>query len=122
MWEDCDNTGLTRENCRCLNCWTSVFRFKFLCIDCKNIDEVIEKLDVTLEYFKNLKKQGYRVDGPISDDYMELAPPYRVGFYWMACQECGGHYEMPAGRISHGVCQECRTSKQQAGTVEDEMT
>ena len=54
-----------------------LYRFKWICADCKNIDDIIKRLeDVTVD-FKKMKKKGYTIGGSIEDDYMEIIPPKR---------------------------------------------
>lgn len=48
------------------------FRFKFLCVECKTIDDVLKQLDRAKQYFQDKKNEGYVIGGGIEDDYMQL--------------------------------------------------
>ena len=91
-WDVCSNSGLTEDKCECLDCFPWVHRFKFICIDAQDIDDVIEILEGQVKLFKELKEKGYTIDEPC-DDYMQIIPPHRVGFYWARCKKCGEEYE-----------------------------
>lgn len=77
----CKNTGKPTWECPCYDCSPEIFRFKFLCIGCETIDHVIETLEGTTAYFKELKEKGYTVGGGIMDDYMYVIPPRREGHF-----------------------------------------
>jgi hypothetical protein len=77
----CINTKELRWECLCYECNPEIFRFKFLCIGCDDIGDVISTLEGTLNYFKKLKDEGYTVDGPIVDDYMYIVPPTKIGYF-----------------------------------------
>ena len=104
-WEVCSNSGLTQEKCECLDCFPWIHRFKFICIDAENIDDVIRILEEKVEFFKTLKEGGYQIDEP-HDDYMLIIPPHKVGFYWARCKECGLIYEEHDG-VSDRLCEKC---------------
>ena len=77
----CANTRKPIMECSCYDCQPEIFRFKFLCIGCDDIDDVISTLEGTMSYFKKLKNEGYTIGGGIMDDYMYLLPPEKLGFY-----------------------------------------
>lgn len=109
-WEDdfiCRNTRLSRSDCLCMECRPDTFRFKFLCIDCKTIDDVIATLLDTLAYFQQLREKGFYVDGPIGDDYMEIYPPKREGYYWVQCQSCRKPFMVQKGAMYPKTCDTC---------------
>ncbi|TFG12961.1 hypothetical protein EU537_07480 [Candidatus Thorarchaeota archaeon] len=101
----CPNTGKTRWECSCFDCKPDIFRFKFLCIGCDDIDCVIGVLEGTLERFRSWKEQGYTIGGGIADDYMYILPPKREGFFAVSCS-CGevGYCEV---RGSDCSCESC---------------
>ena len=105
-WDVCSNSGLTQDKCECLDCHPWTHRFKFICIDASDIDDVISTLEGQVEFFKGLKEKGYQIEEP-DDDYMTIVPPYRVGFYWALCKKCGEHYEEEEG-VSERLCGKCK--------------
>ncbi len=119
-WEEefiCRNSGLLRTECQCMECIPECFRFKFLCIDCKTIDDGISTLKDTLAYFQQLREQGYYIDGPIEDDYMEIYPPKREGYYWARCQTCGSPFMVQKGVVYPMTCDNCDLQGEGCGDV-----
>ncbi len=104
-WEVCANSELTQDKCECLDCFPWTHRFKFMCIDAENIDDVIRILEEKVDLFKTLKEGGYQIDEP-QDDYMLIVPPNRVGFYWARCKKCGLIYEEHEGKDQR-LCEKC---------------
>ncbi|MGY5872517.1 MAG: hypothetical protein RTV72_09745 [Candidatus Thorarchaeota archaeon] len=104
-WDVCSNSGLTQDKCECLDCFPWIHRFKFICIDAKNIDDVISTLEGQVELFKTLKEGGYQIEEP-HDDYMHIIPPYKVGYYWARCKKCGIIYEEQEGNDQR-LCEKC---------------
>ena len=115
MNEDvCRNTGLEPFECGCLDCSPSIHRFKFLGLEaeCKTLDNIIDAIRTEIDYFTALKKEGYKVGGAIADDYLEVHPPKRKGFYWGRCKNCGYHLEIPKGQQQPEKCVNCEGGKQ----------
>jgi hypothetical protein len=106
-WFTCPNTGLPKDDCRCLDCIPIIHRFKWLVAKCENIDEVIARLEQEVLYFKFLKQEGYTIGGPISDDYMHLYPPKKEGYYWAGCKKCGHPFLVQKGAVPPRICDEC---------------
>ncbi|MFW9848472.1 MAG: hypothetical protein ACFFF4_04985 [Candidatus Thorarchaeota archaeon] len=109
----CENTGLYKHECQCLDCVPWIWRFKELCTDCETVSDVVERLEDTLAYFSALNDGDYSITGDIAHDFMELRPPTRQGFYWMRCDDCGSLFEVPRGSISLncGICRSDTLSK-----------
>ena len=107
--DTCRNTGLRSSDCRCLDCFPNVHRFKFLGLEanCETIDDIIAAIQEQIDYFTELKESRYRVGGAINDDYMEIYPPRRKGFYWGRCKNCGYHIELPIGQQQPQSCDRC---------------
>ena len=105
-WDICSNSGLTQDKCECLDCQPWTHRFKFICIDATDIDDVISTLEGQLKFFKELKEKGYQITEP-QDDYMMITPPHRVGFYWARCKECYQIFEEEEGS-SKRLCEKCK--------------
>ena len=103
----CVHTGKDREECMCLSCFPAIFRFKWICADCKTIDDVIATLNGIAEYFENLKSEGWAIGGPIEDDYMELIPPKRKGYTWFRCKSCGQPFMVQKGVVPPKTCTSC---------------
>ena len=108
-WDVCSNSGLTQDKCECLDCFPWTHRFKFICIDAQDIDDVIEILEGQVAFFKDLKKKGYTIEEP-GDDYMSIIPPNHDGFYWARCRKCGDEYEEELG-VSERTCSKCKESE-----------
>lgn len=104
--EICENTGLYKHDCQCLDCIPWIWRFKDLCTDCETVSDVVERLEVTLAYFSALNDGDYTISGAIEHDYMELRPPSREGLYWMRCDDCGSLFEVQKGTFlsNCGLC------------------
>jgi hypothetical protein len=110
VFEDvCKNTGLSKSECNCLTCSPSIHRFKFLGLEaeCKTMDDIIDAIQAEIEYFISLKEKGYKVGGAIADDYLEIYPPRRKGFYWSRCKNCGSHLELSKGTKPPERCDFC---------------
>ncbi len=112
--ELCANTGLIPFECNCLTCHPSVHRFKFLGLEaeCKTLDDIIDTVQAEIDYFSSLKKKGYKVGGAIADDYLEIYPPKRKGFYWGRCKNCGFHLEINKGTKPPEKCDFCEGGNQ----------
>jgi hypothetical protein len=111
--ERCRNTGLDPLDCGCLDCMPSVHRFKFLGLEpeCKSIDDIIDAIQGEIDYFTQLKKEGYKVREGDAEDYLEIIPPRRKGFYWGRCKTCGYHLELPKGTQQPTTCDNCHGVK-----------
>ncbi|TFF93079.1 hypothetical protein EU546_06720 [Candidatus Thorarchaeota archaeon] len=110
MYEErCPNTGLPPLECGCLDCIPSYHRFKFMGLetDCNSIEDIIAAIQAQIEYFESLKDEGYTIGGAIADDYMEVYPPKREGYYWGRCKNCGYHLELPIGEQQPSQCKHC---------------
>ncbi len=106
--ESCVNTGLVREKCRCLDCWPIIHRFKWICASCVTIDDVIGVFRERTAFFEKLREDGWRIGGPIDDDYMELVPPIRDGYYWHHCNHCGSAALVPDSvKSAPETCVQC---------------
>ena len=112
----CPNTGMDRNKCQCLECIPHIFRFKWICAEAKTIDDVVKTLGGVAEYFKGLKREGWTVDGSIPDDYMELCPPVKEGYYWTRCGECGAPFTVQDRAVSPGLCDRCDLAQDNART------
>ncbi|MFQ5831223.1 MAG: hypothetical protein ACE5H4_00780 [Candidatus Thorarchaeota archaeon] len=115
----CRNNGLTMEECQCLSCFPRIHRFKWICAECKTIDDVIDTLTGYAEYFRQLKGEGWTIGGPVEDDYMELYPPDRPGYYWARCK-CGNPFMVQKGVVAPELCDECDLQRGEATMSERE--
>jgi len=111
--ERCRNTGLDSFDCGCLDCIPSIHRFKFLSLeaDCESIDDIIHAIEKEIEYFNQLKNEGYRVREGDAEDYLEIIPPKRKGFYWGRCRTCGYHLELLKRTQQPTSCNQCHRVK-----------
>ena len=108
-WDVCYNSGLPQDKCECVDCFPWIHRFKFICTDAKDIDEVIEILEGQVAFFRELREKGYRITEP-GNDYMLIIPPQRDGFYWARCKKCGKKYEEEDG-VSKRLCPACKEGR-----------
>jgi hypothetical protein len=109
-WVDdlvCRNTRLSTDECLCMECRPEIYRFKFLCMECETIDDVVATLEGALAYFKAAREEGYYIDGGIGDDYMEVHPPKREGYYWAKCQVCHRPFLVQKGAMYPKTCDAC---------------
>ena len=104
-WDICANSGLTQDKCECLDCEPWTHRFKWVCAQADNIDDVISILQGQVEFFQKLKAEGYQIDEP-HDDYMIILPPDKVGFYWARCKKCYEVFAEAEGN-SQRLCGKC---------------
>ncbi|KAK9814584.1 hypothetical protein WJX72_008210 [[Myrmecia] bisecta] len=44
-------------------------RLKWMCDDCRNIDEIIARLEEEVEWYKQRKREGYQLQAFIRDDF-----------------------------------------------------
>lgn len=111
--EKCKNTGLDPFECGCLDCSPSIHRFKFLGLEaeCKSIDDIINAIQGQIDYFTYLNSKGYKAQPGDAEDYFEIIPPRRKGFYWGRCKNCGYHLELPKGTQQPNSCDNCHGVK-----------
>jgi len=114
----CPNTGMDCNKCQCLDCIPLILRFKRICAEAKTIDDVVNALEDVAEYFRGLKRQGWTVDGSIADDYMELCPAVKEGYYWTRCKKCGAPFTVQDRALSPGLCDQCDLAQDNARTSE----
>jgi hypothetical protein len=105
-WDICENSGLPQDQCDCIDCFPWFHRFKWVCAEAENINDIIRLLQEQVNYFKELRGRGYQIDEP-QDDYMLIIPPYREGHYWARCKTCRVVYEEVLGE-SQRQCIRCR--------------
>ena len=105
----CKNTGLDPFKCNCLDCFPSIHPFKFMALEaeCESLDDIIDAVKAQIEYFKQLKEEGYSVKQGISIDYLQIHPPRHDGYYWGRCKGCGHHLELPIGTQQPRICEYC---------------
>ncbi len=103
----CKGSGLPRDDCECTRCNTDIFRFKWICSETEKIEDVIGTLGSIHDYFKTLQEKGYTIDGSIGDDYMEIHPPKRVGYYSVRCKKCREIFYVQHSAVSPGLCDTC---------------
>lgn len=111
--EKCRNTGLNPFDCGCLDCMPSIHRFKFLGLEagCKSIDDIIDVIQNEVDFFTQLKKEGYSAREGDAVDLLEIIHPQRKGFYWGRCKNCGYHSEMAKGSQQPTTCDHCQGVK-----------
>lgn len=49
-----------------------IWRAKWTCDGAKDVDEMIKKLEGQIYYLKELKKDGWKLQGEVQDDYAFL--------------------------------------------------
>lgn len=105
----CPNTGLRPFDCRCLGCYPSTHRLKYLGLDaeCESIDDIIGAIQDQIDYFPSLKREGYHVED-MGNDFLAIIRPKRDGFYWGRCRSCGYRVEIPVGTQQPSECDNCR--------------
>ena len=74
---------------------------------CESIDDIINAVQKQIDYFKQLKDDGYTVKTGQADDHLEIHPPQRDGYYWGRCKTCGHHLELPIGTQQPKSCDNC---------------
>lgn len=110
----CRNTGLEPFHCLCLDCFPDVHLFGPIGAEagCKSIDDIINAIQNQIDYFTQLKKDGYKIRMGDGVDSLEIIPPRRKGFYWGRCKTCGHHLELPKGTQQPTRCENCQGVKQ----------
>ena len=99
--------------CRCLDCFPYTIPLAWAGT-AKTMDEAVAALREMTTYLNRLKKEGWTTSGSTSDDYVELLPPKKEGYYWTRCGKYGRPVAVEDGSDSPASCQECECSKTDA--------
>ena len=107
--ETCYYTGMDRIECPCLWCSPPLFIFKYMLVDYQidTIDDVIAALEDRLKFFEQLKKDGFRLMGPVEDYFAEFEPPESEEYYWVRCRSCGDFLKIDVGTLPRETCPMC---------------
>ncbi|TFF93078.1 hypothetical protein EU546_06715 [Candidatus Thorarchaeota archaeon] len=107
--ELCPDTGLKREECPCMVCHPPVFFFKYMLAgyDIEDIDGVISALRDRKAFFEKLKRNGFRLMGPVDDHYADFEPPMTDDFYWAQCRSGGCYLKIKTGDLPPQECPQC---------------
>jgi hypothetical protein len=107
--DKCPNTGLSQEDCPCMQCSPPRFYFKYMIsdYDCRNISDVISALKDRLKFFRKLKDDGFRLMYPVDDHLAEFEPHESEDTYWVWCRSGECYLEFPTSAPPPEKCPEC---------------
>ena len=88
--EYCENSLLPKETCWCIDCTPIYYDISSRLLECRNVDEVLEKLHDMMEYFTYIRFHDFEIRPSQEGDGFGIAEGCLVGdSYWTRCEGCG---------------------------------
>jgi len=103
----CPNTGKNANVCNCLDCFPYTIPLTWPRKEAVTIDDAIHGLEGLVSHLMKLKAEGWTAGGSICEEYIELCPPNKEGYYWTRCMECGEPFTVEIGTESPCLCDKC---------------
>ena len=106
MGDICDNTGMFKTDCRCLDCKPEIVDISDLLEGSHNIVDVIERLRDTADNLEALGIEGSEI-GEVIDDTIVVRREIIEGMYWTRCG-CGNIVQVPLDQRIVEFCSKCK--------------
>jgi hypothetical protein len=103
----CPGSGFPLAECDCFDCKPHYFELNQMLVECRNIEELKDRLEQALDFVTYLDENSFEISGVSEDSSGRLIPGFIEDRYWLKCEGCGYPVSLPLGTSPKGLCGEC---------------
>ncbi|MHA2142565.1 MAG: hypothetical protein ACXADD_13785 [Candidatus Thorarchaeota archaeon] len=105
--ERCPGSLKSIQQCDCLDCHGGFLDPRELFLECRSIDDIIAKLENTLDFFYHLQHNAFIAKANQETGSVRYDPPLVGDSYWVKCEGCYYPILIPRRQSPDVICGDC---------------